>query len=417
MNRIVIASVLFAFCAVSASPQIHLSGRLSGELVDTTYIVDGDIWVEEDTLIIHPGAVLRFDGPFNLQVSTGGSLFARGTAEDSVIFVPNTNIQSWNGLFLSGTSLCSRAVRLQYCRISGCDCTAVMGHPIYLTIDNCAITGNHATQGGGLNIGADLECRVTNSLISGNSAVYGGGICAGEPFYSSIGIDIVHCAIIDNSASMNGGGIYCGQTDLNLSECEIIGNTAGQDGGGIYYRGGNEGNIVDCHFSFNTAGANGGGIYSGYSVDSYTDCRIDNNYAGARGGAGFFRSEGSDFERCLIDHNYSPYVGGLCFFDYFGRYRILNCTITSNFSPYCSAICGDCEWGEICNSVFADNSGAYCLILSPAAEQNITHNCFHDNSGILFGFAPVWLGRLRTVNANGDSCDIYYIISTATRFS
>jgi hypothetical protein len=73
--------------------QIHLSGALQGTLIDTTYIVDGNIYIGSwDTLVIEPGAIFLFNGEYGFNII--GYIIAVGTAEDSIVFRPyQPNIQ------------------------------------------------------------------------------------------------------------------------------------------------------------------------------------------------------------------------------------------------------------------------------------------------------------------------------------
>ena len=95
----------------------------------------------------------------------------------------------------------------------------------YLTINNCTISGNSTTSGGGIDNYGTLD--ITGSTISGNSADYHGG---GIENYDGT-LTITDSTISGNSAPY-GGGIYNYGT-LDITGGTISDNTA-NDGGGIY---------------------------------------------------------------------------------------------------------------------------------------------------------------------------------------
>jgi Fe-S cluster assembly iron-binding protein IscA len=84
-----------------------------------------------------------------------------------------------------------------------------------LNLNDCTVTGNTATQCGGIYSSGTLT--LTNCIVSRNTADYGGGI------YNNTGtLALTNCTISENNASY-GGGIYNGGT-LTLSNCTVAGN-------------------------------------------------------------------------------------------------------------------------------------------------------------------------------------------------
>ena len=108
-------------------------------------------------------------------------------------------------------------------------------------IENCEISGNHASAGGGLVINGEEPATVTGNSIWGNSAQNGGGIYNSELDNQFIQ-PLTNDEITGNYASADGGGIdnqgsgYPGGS-LNLTHARISGNHAGSLGGGIYSAG------------------------------------------------------------------------------------------------------------------------------------------------------------------------------------
>jgi len=96
-----------------------------------------------------------------------------------------------------------------------------------LTIANCAVTGNRASDEAG-GIWNEGTLTVTDSTISNNSATHGGGI----KNRSGGTMAITNSTISGNSASDSAGGIINSDT-LTLINSTIVSNTAGSYYGGI----------------------------------------------------------------------------------------------------------------------------------------------------------------------------------------
>jgi parallel beta helix pectate lyase-like protein len=135
-------------------------------------------------------------------------------------------------------------------------------------IENCKISGNHASAGGGLWILSQDAAMVTGTSIEGNTAEDGGGIYDPGLEYQN-NAQLTDDKITGNHASADGGGIYIGnagssQGTLNLAQTRILHNDAGSLGGGIY----SAGAVAAAHstISRNTA-RGGGGIYQATEGD------------------------------------------------------------------------------------------------------------------------------------------------------
>jgi parallel beta-helix repeat protein len=147
-----------------------------------------------------------------------------------------------------------------------------------------------------------------------------------------------------------------------VSHCEFRGNSAGIDGGGLVAQANSQVTLSHCLFADNDAQNSGGGIYLNDADPTFTNCTISNNSAGS-------------------------YGGGACL-------------------AYCADI-------EVENSIIAYNA-QYGFYFQNAFlfETNIEYCDFFNNSVADYcfypaGAAPVGLGVLDTLNANGDSCDVY----------
>jgi hypothetical protein len=131
-----------------------------------------------------------------------------------------------------------------------------------LTLSGSTLSGNSATYGfgGGGAIATWGTTTVSGSTLSGNSANYGGGIYTG---YAGGTTTINGCTLSANSA-YEGGAIYDGAGTLNVSNSSLLNNSATL-GGGIYnYQGWLT--LSGSILTGNSATAAGGGIWVHGSV-------------------------------------------------------------------------------------------------------------------------------------------------------
>lgn len=112
------------------------------------------------------------------------------------------------------------------------------------TVNRCIITGNHASNGGGVHMDSDGAGAVISTIIRGNTADgYGGGAVI-----SRNGL-LRNCLVVDNASADSGGGIYL---DGGVIEsCTITRNTAATFGGGIDID--RSGTVRNCVIWGNTA--------------------------------------------------------------------------------------------------------------------------------------------------------------------
>lgn len=125
-------------------------------------------------------------------------------------------------------------------------------------VSSCYIVDNNASiAGGGI---YEKMGSVTNTLISDNKATYGGGI-------NCFDSDLLNCKIVSNTADMS----------LNsISQNSLYATEASGDGGGIYI---SQGSVQNCYLWNNSAFC-GGGIYINVVIQEsiIENCIIVNNY-------------------------------------------------------------------------------------------------------------------------------------------
>ena len=163
----------------------------------------------------------------------------------------------------------------------------------YVTLNNCTIINNTATMyGGGVYInstGGTAHVTLHNCVVMDNSASMGGGVC------DRIGADYTNCRICNNIASTKGGGIYLyNNTEPTFKNCVINNNTA-TSAGGMYARG--QFTAYNCDFVMNLATESIGGIYHENSHNKYYNCIVWGNVANGLPNqfAGL-----SDFDHCAV---------------------------------------------------------------------------------------------------------------------
>ena len=163
----------------------------------------------------------------------------------------------------------------------------------YVTLSNCKIIDNNATMfGGGVYInstGGTTHVTLNNCLISGNSSSMGGGVC------DRIGATFTNCRFSNNTASTKGGGIYLyNNTEPVFKNCLISNNTA-KEAGGMYARG--KFTAYNCDFVMNLGTESIGGIYNEDRHNKYYNCIIWGNEANGQPS----QVDGvSDYEYCAV---------------------------------------------------------------------------------------------------------------------
>jgi len=178
-----------------------------------------------------------------------------------------------------------------------------------ITLETSTLSGNFASNGGGIFNNVSGTATITNSTISGNSGGYGGGInnsgtltvnnstISGNSISNQGGgiynnnnasLTVTNSTISGNSAGFAGGGIYNNSGILTLSNSTLTGNSV-YKGGALYNRGGSTATITNSTFSGNTAtrSGGGGGIYND-AILNIANTIIANSTKGGdyNGGAG-----------------------------------------------------------------------------------------------------------------------------------
>ncbi|MFN4253787.1 MAG: right-handed parallel beta-helix repeat-containing protein, partial [Saprospiraceae bacterium] len=141
-----------------------------------------------------------------------------------------------------------------------------------ITVESSSIARN---AGGGLYCGLS-NLALNNCIISGNSATLGGGLYS----ISNASPTVSNCFFYNNTAE-TGGGVRNNGSSPVMSNCVFSGNSASTVGGGMANSVSSNPALTNCTFSGNNAGpSGGGGIYnSNASNPILKNCIIWNNRA------------------------------------------------------------------------------------------------------------------------------------------
>lgn len=182
---------------------------------------------------------------------------------------------------------------------------------ITVNINNCNITNNIASDGGGgiaALYGASLV--INSTQIQSNTSNSGGALYFGD---NAAETSIYNSIISANNAEAIGGGLYTGLTSIVTIENTIFeGNTSTSQGGAVcnYF---GENIFKNCSFEKNIS-ASGGAIYQYYGKVNLEDSEIINNSASSYYGGGLCAIYGvqTSIKNTEMQNNTAVYGGGIC---------------------------------------------------------------------------------------------------------
>lgn len=265
-------------------------------------VVDGEEW--------------EFQNPTVLKMTAGSTCIWVNESTITAIFdgltIDGDNISGTRGIGVNNAA----EVTVSRCIIKNNNTGAANGAGILgskkIIVDHSWIYNNTSSKpasgtkwGGGICILA-ANSSVKNSLISNNTKTgeNGGGIGVDNV----AGVEISNCRIVNNTTTLNGGGICAYRLD-DVHNCIIEGNAAGSNGGGIYHRAySGSGVIYNSIVVNNTATGTGGGLYFHVqsnicNVKTY-NCIIANN-TGSDAGVSFANATTTPAQmiNCLLYNN------------------------------------------------------------------------------------------------------------------
>ncbi|MBP2044999.1 beta strand repeat-containing protein [Methanobacterium aggregans] len=286
---------------------------------------------------------------------SGNSIFYVGPG----ITVTITNLTLRNSTAFNGGAIYNQGnLTVTNCTLTGNTATNY-GGAIYnegsLTVTNSTLTGNTASNGGAItNMNGNLtvtstiinnnvandggaisnygNLTVTNSLINNNSAAsYGGAI---ENYGT---LTLTKSTLTGNSASSSGGAIFNAMMGTStVTNCTLTGNSASFTGGAIFNGGGSSVTVTNSTLTGNTATNYGGAIYT-YGDVRVTNCTLKNNTARNNGGAICNDGGNVTVTNSTLSKNNAT-NGGAIFNSYYLTLTVTNCTLAGNSATNGGAI-------------------------------------------------------------------------------
>jgi hypothetical protein len=105
-------------------------------------------------------------------------------------------------------------------------------------IGNCIFRNNSAYHGGGIENYSNCQLVITDTIFDGNNAAAGGAMHnGGGPADGYIGghvVNLYNCLVVNNTGSVNGGGVTYVNSTGTIVNSTITGNSTGGQGGGNY---------------------------------------------------------------------------------------------------------------------------------------------------------------------------------------
>ena len=243
---------LFSFTAQSLNEGTSIpGGNVSGTWTweGCSYMINGDITIPEGSqLTIEAGVNIIFTGHYKFNVR--GRLLAEGEEHKYIYFTAENDSSGWGGLrFYNMNTNEQDSSKVLYCKFENGfaygDSTDINGGAIYLEnsdilIDNCIISNNRATGGGGICIYNTSNPLIRNTIINNNTATeFGGGVFIWENCTPTFEHVCIYKNIAESTDWGKGGGVYCYDWCFpNFLNVTFYGNIANYDsdhaGGAIY---------------------------------------------------------------------------------------------------------------------------------------------------------------------------------------
>jgi len=320
-------SVVSVIDETAANSPVNIS--ISLHVPDTLYvpaehptIQDAiDIASDYDVIIVADGI---YSGEGNRSIDYIGKplvIMSENGPEHCIVDCNGAQYERFNGfVFLDGEDTNSV--------LDGFTITNAGEHAIYCyragaTIRNC-IMSNGANSA--IRAFRESDLSVTNCIISGNAATDGGAINT----YSSDAV-LSNCLIYNNTATDEGGAIYVHGGSTTLTNCTITGNSTTGIGGGIRAEFYNESILSNCIVHDNPTSSGSHIAVDGWSELEATYSNIEGGWSGPGnidGNSLFVNPADGDFHLSLDspcidagDPNYVPFPGQT---DIDGEPRILN---------------------------------------------------------------------------------------------
>jgi len=284
-----------------------------------------------------------------------------------------------------------------------------------LTVEHSTFSDNYSTFSGGALCVQGGNVTIRHGLFTGNKNQNGGGAIK---IFQSATMSVEKSVFRENKTDAYGGAILNDRSTLLVSESIITLNSA-RSGGGVSSdaTGGSTSNIidiVDSTISNNTASLDGGGLFLHSGTASITGSTISSNFAG-RDGGGLMTAYGSkSITNSTISGNLAAGSGGGI--ASFGSVAIDNATIAFNSADHDADEIGDGGgiYGPktvVSNTIIAGNrvggEASECFGTVQSRGRNLlqvlTEGCEYFGSADLIGEDPL----LERLTNNGGFTDTH----------
>jgi LPXTG-site transpeptidase (sortase) family protein len=243
-----------------------------------------------------------------------------------------------------------------------------------LTINNMTLRyGNRPDNGGAIYNTSSGTLEINNCLIFSNKANHGGGVANNSSITAITGTTFSY-----NEAIQHGGGLYLAEfQNLGIIEnSTFIGNIANSYGGAISKVGGSIDSITGTTFEDNTAGLNGGGIYNINRINSIDNCTFTGNSSNMHGGGLYNHrlfTNISSISNSTFTNN-SAFLDGGAIRNNARILSISNCTFSNNNADLGGGYAGHRSYSitSFFNSTFSNNTalnGGAISVLDGTIEQ------------------------------------------------
>jgi hypothetical protein len=222
-------------------------------------------------------------------------------------YTENLNVPSGANIALKGGSASAVFTVIQ-ARSTGT--SAVTAAPnTTLRLNNLAVTGGQAAQGGGISSAGNLS--LTNVVLSQNTAV-GAGAKGGGLYFAGPGkLDIEQSLITSNSSSGSGGDLYIAGNAVIRNSIVSGGVTSGAGAGGGIAIAAGQVQLVNTTVEDNAAdGGNGAGVWVGGGQVVAVNTSVALNFAAGTGGGVELDSGSLYLNNCTVALNASGGPGG-----------------------------------------------------------------------------------------------------------
>jgi hypothetical protein len=283
-----------------------------------------------------------------------------------------------------------------------------------LTIQNGNGVNNGSTSNwaGGLSIDQVTGSVQLNRInLKDNNGIYGGGLSVVNfNTEGSLMISVNNMAVQNNSASSNGGGIYCYAPESGFdllidmgSAATVRNNHSDNNGGGLYVDGCRVqfsagvstlvNSSIDKEIYTNSANASGAGIFAvgraelnliGTQADSFdvifNQANVDTGVSGSGGGI-FASSQDTvvNLTNSIISNNSTGRYGGGLFASFDAVINVDRSLNGCNYSDYCSQIIANTNLG-------LTSGGGGAMAVRFSAQLNIKNTLLRYNNSQTSGY-------------------------------